>query len=385
MRLYDFIPANMEKILQEWEDFARDIWPGDLPNIRVLRDHAQEMLNALVADMRSPQNDPQQRDKSLGKGHRSRTSSSVDLSSTRHAVSRVDSGFDLRALVSEYRALRASILHLWSFEPGQDSQEQIEDMTRFNEAVDQLLAESILSYTERVDHSREIFLGILGHDLRSPLNAVSMVAGLLEQHGQLSGLALKMASQIAVSVRAMERMITDLLDFTGTRLGAKMTVTRQPMNLEVLCREVIDELRTVHPSRTFTFETSGDGAGEWDPSRLRQLISNLLGNAVQHGSSTTPIGLSIDGTQENVIVSVRNQGTPIPRDSLALIFDPLRRNSSDELSRPAGSIGLGLYIVKEVAQAHGGAVNVSSDEQQTVFLVRLPRIGDLPPAFSKAT
>jgi signal transduction histidine kinase len=383
MRLHEFIPANMEKILQEWEAFARDIWPGDLPNVRLLRDHAEEMLNAVVADMQAPQTGPQQREKSIGNGPSSKGSDSIDLSSTRHAVSRVESGFDLRALVSEYRALRASILHLWSLEADLETDDHVADMTRFNESVDQLLAESIVSYTQRVDHSREIFLGILGHDLRSPLNAVSMLAGLLEEHGELSGLALNMASQIAVSVRAMERMISDLLEFTGARLGARMSVNRQPMNVEVLCQEVIEEIRAVHPSRTFTLETKGDGSGEWDPARLRQMISNLLGNAVQHGASATPIGLFIDGTEGSVVLGVRNHGTPIPRDALAFIFDPLRRNTSDELNRPHGSIGLGLYIVREVANAHGGAINVSSTEEETVFLVRLPRSGDASPLGQK--
>ncbi|RYD35847.1 MAG: HAMP domain-containing histidine kinase [Verrucomicrobiaceae bacterium] len=377
MRLYEFIPANMEKILQEWETFAREIWPGDLPNVRVLRDHAEEMLNALVIDMQSFQTERQQRDKSTGNGYRSLGSRTVDQSSVRHAESRVESGFELRALVSEFRALRASVLHLWSLEkPDLDATDELSDMTRFNEAVDQLLAESIVSYTRRVDHSREIFLGILGHDLRSPLNAVSMVAALLEEHGELSGLALKMASQIAVSVKAMERMVTDLLDFTGTRLGARMTVSREPMDLRLLAEEVVDELRAVHPSRVFTLETSGDGKGDWDRARLRQLLSNLLGNAVQYGASTTPIGVTVDGTGDTVLLSVNNQGTPIPRDSLTLIFDPLRRNSSDDLRRPAGSIGLGLYIAREVSNAHGGAINVSSDEEKTVFIIRLPRTGE---------
>lgn len=377
MRLFEFIPQNKERILQEWENFAREIWPGDLPNIRILRDHAEEMLDALVADIQTPQSDHQRWKKSTGDGYQSTGSKSVDRSSARHAVSRVQSGFDLRALVSEFRAFRASILHLWSTEPDAAPANKLEDMTRFNEAVDQLLAESIVNYAERVDHSREIFLGILGHDLRSPLSAVSMLAGMLEEHAELSGLPLKMASQIAVSVKAMERMITDLLDFTGTRLGATMTVTRQPMDLEQLGREVIEELRTINPSREFTYEVSGSGKGEWDPTRLRQLISNLLGNAVQHGFQSTPIGLFINDQGDDIVLGVRNHGNPIPRDSQTIIFDPLRRNSSEELTRPAGSIGLGLYIAREVATAHGGAINVSSGEDETVFLVRLPRKGEV--------
>jgi len=374
MRLHDFIPANMERILQQWEEFARKIWPGDVPNVQILRDHAEEMLNAVVADLQTLQTEEQQFRKSMGDGIPSKQSRSMDLSSMRHAISRVDSGFDLRALVSEYRALRASILYLWSQEPSLDQDTRIEDITRFNEAVDQLLAESIISYAKKVDHSRKMFLGILGHDLRSPLHAVSMVAGILEEHEELTGLAKKMASQIVVSVRAMERMITDLLDFTGTSLGAKMNITRHPMDLGALSREVIEEIRTVHSQRAFDLEIHGDGHGQWDSARLRQLISNLLNNAVQHGSPTAPIALFVDGSEDDVVIGVRNHGTPIPQEALTLIFDPLRRNSSQERSRPAGSIGLGLYIAREIASAHDGTIKVSSTEEETVFSVQLPRL-----------
>jgi len=327
-----------------------------------------------VADLQTLQTEEQQFRKSMGDGIPSKQSRSMDLSSMRHAISRVDSGFDLRALVSEYRALRASILYLWSQEPSLDQDTRIEDITRFNEAVDQLLAESIISYAKKVDHSRKMFLGILGHDLRSPLHAVSMVAGILEEHEELTGLAKKMASQIVVSVRAMERMITDLLDFTGTSLGAKMNITRHPMDLEALSREVIEEIRTVHSQRAFDLEIHGDGHGQWDSARLRQLISNLLNNAVQHGSPTAPIALFVDGSEDDVVIGVRNHGTPIPQEALTLIFDPLRRNSSQERSRPAGSIGLGLYIAREIASAHDGTIKVSSTEEETVFSVQLPRL-----------
>jgi len=376
MRLHEFIGKNMEAILHDWEEFARMIWPGDLPSRGILRDHAEEMLQTVIQDMQNPQSAPEQHDKSTGQGGSSRESLAMDRSSARHAVSRVESGFDLRALVAEYRALRASVLILWTREPDIAGEDRVMDITRFNEAVDQLLAESIVSYTQRVDHSREIFLGILGHDLRTPLHSVGMVAGLLEEHGELTGLAQKMASQIAVSVRAMEKMITDLLDFTGARLGAKMSISREPMDLAVLCREVVEELRAVHPSRTFELESTESEIGGWDASRLRQLISNLLGNAVQHGSPDTPIGLFLKSEGDDVLLGVRNQGTPIPKDSLSLIFDPLRRNSSNELARPPGSIGLGLYIAREVASAHGGAIHVTSDISGTVFLVRIPRAGE---------
>lgn len=362
----------MEAILAGWEEFALKIWPGVQPTDRLLRDHAEEMLRAVVEDMKTPQSDPEKIDKSMGESGNSQESALVDLSLTRHAVARVESGFDLRSLVAEYRALRANVLHLWSLNPGNDPASQMEDIMRFNEAVDQLLAESISSYSECVEHSREIFLGILGHDLRTPLHVVSMGAAIMESHCELSGLGLKMTSQIATSVREMERMIRDLLDFTCARLGAKMTVSRVPINMEQLCGEVLEELQAAHPSRDFRFESSGEIVGQLDRSRVRQLISNLLGNAVQHGSATTPIHLIIKEEDDKVLIGVRNEGKAIQQDAITRIFDPLRRDANNELTRPAGSIGLGLYIAREVASAHGGTIEVTSDDKETVFLARLP-------------
>ena len=370
----------MEAILKAWEELARVVWPSGEPGKRILRDHAEEMLRAVCDDLQSPQTDAQQSRKSMGKGDFSSQSVCEDRASARHAVSRVESGFDLRALVAEYRALRASVLHLWSLAPDGEETDRLEDMTRFNESMDQLLAESIVSYTDRVDHSREIFLGILGHDLRTPLHSVALVADMLANHGELSGLALKMAMQIAVSVREMERMIRDLLDFTGTRLGAKMTINTASMDLAELGEEVIEEMRMAHPSRIFLLEVDGDAKGKWDRSRLRQLISNLVGNAVQHGAPNSPIRLTVSAGLKDAIISVRNYGQPIPKDAQTIIFDPLRRNSDTNLSRPPGSIGLGLYIAREVASAHGGAIQVQSDATETTFLVRLPRELDETPA-----
>jgi signal transduction histidine kinase len=287
----------------------------------------------------------------------------------------VESGFDLGALVAEYRALRASVLSLWSRQDQDpsDAEGRVEEITRFNESLDQLLGESVTAYMERVDHSREIFLGILGHDLRSPLNAISVAATLLERDSGLSGHALKLASQIVKSASAIDRLILDVLDFASTKLGARMTVNRQPMDLKQLCTELIGEIVAAHPHRVIEFETAGDASGEWDEPRLRQLISNLLRNAFQHGAADCPVGLALQDAGPDVTLEVRNKGPAIPPDKLPLIFEPLSRRHDDLLTRPAGSIGLGLYIAREVAEAHGGSIRVRSDDTETTFTVRLPR------------
>lgn len=373
MRLHDFILTNLEPILEEWEVFARSIWPGAQASPRIVRDHAADMLVAVARDMKSAQTPAQQEAKSKGNGDSGPPSDRVDSASDKHAVSRVDSGFDLEELVAEYRALRASVIKLWQQNHPEAAPSQLDDMTRFNEAIDQLLTESVVSFTRRVGQSREVFLGILGHDLRNPLHAVTMLAGMLTRSGKLDPECLKMAETIASSGNAMGRMIGDLLDFTGSRLGAKMVITPAPMDLKLLCHEVLDEMVAIHPSRNFQLECKGDLGGSWDAPRLRQLLSNLLGNAVQHGFATTPVVMSASASDGEIVLSVRNQGTAIPEECRALIFEPMLRSTNFDFNRPAGSIGLGLYVAREIANAHGGSIGYLTDDSGTVFTVRLPR------------
>ena len=392
MRLADFILENIEPILVEWEAFARTVWPGGVggggntggaaTDPRELRDHAADILRATAWDMKSVQTDAQQADKSKGDGDAGADSDRVDGASDVHAVGRVQSGFDLMAVVAEYRALRASVIRLWRESlPGPDLRD-LTDLTRFNESIDQSLTEAVRSYTQRVDRSRQMFLAILGHDLRNPLNAITMSAEVLTRTPDLDVESAGMAERMSGSAAAMARMISDLLDFTGAGLGAAMPVSPAAMDLGRLCREVVEEMRSAYPARTVRYEPRGDLAGEWDAARLRQVISNLLGNALQHGAGTGPVDLSVSAEgadSAGVELVVRNGGPPIPRDALPTIFDPLVRGPSPasaelQKQRRPGSIGLGLYIAREVAVAHGGTIDVTSSvETGTAFTVRLPR------------
>lgn len=172
MRLGPFILANMEAILSGWEDFARLYWKGPLPDRVRLRNDAEAMLRAVVDDMASNQNAGQQKRKSEGLDRV--LSSAMNQAAEGHALSRVDDGFGVRRLVAEFRALRATVDRLWWESVPTPHKEQIADMGRFNEALDQLVAESIDAFTERIDRSRRLFLGILGHDLRQPVVSLSM-------------------------------------------------------------------------------------------------------------------------------------------------------------------------------------------------------------------
>jgi signal transduction histidine kinase len=373
VRLAEFISANTEPILAEWETFARGLGAGASMDILALRDHAEQILRTTARDMMTPQSGAEQTSKSRGHGPDGVASQRLTGASEVHGVGRVGSGFDLLEVVSEYRALRASVIRLWrNSQPHPDPQD-LDDLIRFNESIDQSLTMAVGSYTKRVEQSRRIFLAILAHDLRNPLNSIMMSANLVSHAGVPD--TSEAASRISASATAIARLVSDLLDFAGTGLGDAIPLSRARTDLETLCREVVDEFRAAHPTRTLRLAPEGDLSGEWDASRLRQVISNLLANALQHGGKDCEVALAARVEGPDVELEVRNGGAAIPPHLLPTIFDPLVRGASPGSSpRRPGSIGLGLYIVREVVTAHGGSVNVrSSAAEGTVFTVRLPR------------
>ena len=376
MRLADFIQSNVEPILAEWEVFARSMGAGEHLDRLRLRDHAGEILKATARDMMSTQSGLQRADKSKGLGLAGTYSDALDGASDLHAVDRLSLGFDMLEVMSEYRALRASVLRLWrESAPGPDDRD-IDDLTRFNESIDQSLAQAVATYTTRVDQARDMFLGILSHDLRNPLNAIAMTAAVVSHVANDPDEALECSRQITRSVSVMERMISDLLDYTRTRLKPGLPVKPVALDLATLAREAFEEIRSSSPERQFDFTAKGDLHGQWDADRVRQAISNLMGNAVQHGAPGSPITLSLRGDASDVSITVHNGGNPIPSAELHALFDPLVRGSGADHSgqRGVGSLGLGLYIAREVAKSHGGDVGVISNaEHGTAFTLQLPR------------
>jgi signal transduction histidine kinase len=377
MRLADFILGNVEPILLEWEAFARSLAPGATMTKLALRDDAESMLRATAQDMQIGQSPAQQVSKS--KGHNGLDDEAIDPldhASVLHGVGRVGSGFDIMEVVAEYRALRSSVLRLWRASHPQFDIDDIEDITRFNEAIDQSLAEAVGSYTSRVDQSRRMFLAILGHDLRNPLNCIRMTTQLVSQTANQDPRSAKALSIFEANMEAITRLLSDLIDFASTGLGSTMPLTPDLTDLEKLCREVFDGFCLAYPQRDLRFHSDGDLTGDWDADRLRQVVSNLMGNAFYHGATKGPVELSVTSDGPTVVLSVHNEGAPIPSEMLTTLFDPLMRHTPPELAaqREPGSIGLGLYIVREIVVAHGGTVEVASTKQNgTTFTVRLPR------------
>lgn len=371
MRLPDFILANTASILDEWDGFARSVWPVASASPEDVRDHAEAILRAVAWDMKSLQTKREQSDKSKGWREAEEHGSRLNNASRDHALGRAAFGFDLRAVMAEYRALRASVVRLW-FEsnPGPDGND-LSDLTRFHEAMDQSLAEAVHRYSEHLDKSRQMFLGILGHDLRTPLNAIAILGQSLAEARPSDEETGETAMQIVSSVEAVARMLNDFLDFAVSRLGRPMPVAPAPMDLAALCREVVAEIRASCPRCRWQVDSVGELHGEWDRARLRQLLSNLINNAVQHGDPASGIVVSVAHDDAEVRLSVHNEGPPIPEELLPRIFEPLVRGPNP--GARGGSVGLGLYIAREVAVAHEGEIGVTSTQAGgTTFTVTLP-------------
>jgi len=280
-------------------------------------------------------------------------------------------------MVSEYRALRTSVIRLWTRARGALGAADLDDLTRFNEAIDQSLAESLSRYTEDLDHSKEMFLAILGHDLRTPLGAVSTSARFMLDTQELKEPSLTLTSRIAASTTRMIQMVGDLLDFTRSRLGGGIPVVRADMSMAKTVHDVVDELAAACPGRTLEVDTRGAQRGEWDCKRITQALTNLVGNALEHGSAGTVVRVQVEGDDDEITITVHNRGVPIPAEQLNGIFNPMKPREAGGRSAapgPAGHLGLGLYIAERIVFAHHGRIDVeSSEESGTTFTVHLPR------------
>jgi signal transduction histidine kinase len=243
-------------------------------------------------------------------------------------------------------------------------------MFRFNEAIDEALTESMERFAAQTDKFRDQFVGVLSHDLRTPLGAVTAGAALLALPEDNPQRRTWVVTRIMNSAQRMERMIRDLLDVTHVRLGGSIPLKRRPVDIQQVCDEAMIEIRASHPEAVVRLQAGGDLRGEWDPDRLTQVVSNLVGNAVQHGSGT-PVTLTAQGDGDSVTLTVHNGGAPIPAEVLPFVFEPLARGRTES---PGRSIGLGLFIARAVVSAHGGEIHVSSSaETGTTFTVALPK------------
>jgi signal transduction histidine kinase len=185
---------------------------------------------------------------------------------------------------------------------------------------------------------------------------------------------VRLLRRIASSADRMGRMIHDLLDVTRSRLGGGLPLEPKPIDLVIVCKQVIDELEIAHSKRTIELDAPSEVPGVWDPDRLAQVVSNLLGNALDYGAPETPVRVTVDDRGAEVSLSVNNQGPAIEPDAAARLFDPFQQGAQDGRATRGRGLGLGLFIVKAIVEAHGGSIAVASTpDAGTTFHVRLPR------------
>jgi signal transduction histidine kinase len=218
---------------------------------------------------------------------------------------------------------------------------------------------------------RELFIGILGHDLRNPLGSIGVAAALLLRRGHLDEQDAETAARIIRSGQRMTRMITQLLDLTRARLGGGLPIEVQPTDLREVCRNVVEEFEAA-----IQLEVEGDLTGTWDQDRLAEVLSNLAGNAIQYAAPETTVIVKAQADGADVVVEISNQGEPIPADVLPFLFEPFRRGRQRGKAA-TGNLGLGLYIAHQIVLSHGGTLDAHSNGGTTTFVMHLPRC---PPA-----
>jgi signal transduction histidine kinase len=268
--------------------------------------------------LRRKQTELEQSEKSKGRGPVQQN----DTPAEQHAQLRLQAGFTISQLHSEYRALRASVLHLWGKSSKGVLTTNAEDIAGINEAIDQAVAESIARYSKHQNDSKNMFLGVLGHDLRNPLSTINMRSMILIRYKDIDHKVTAAAKRIFNSAQRMNRLITELMDYTRLQLDRDLPVVKTKTNLASICEDIIEEVLINQPECNLKYLPQGSFDGFLDKDRLAQVFSNLLGNAVQHGDSSE-IGIALSSVKDAVTVKISNRGSPIPLGELDRIFDPL--------------------------------------------------------------
>lgn len=349
--------SEVDQISSQWQAaVARRVPTLQRLERAALIDHLPEFLFGLAAWVEGDEESGRRGFEALAQGH---------------AIQRLGHGVDLETLSTEYQVLRNVILEQLLMV--ESSKHVRASLVRLNDGIDYAVNEAIQQYSSRRDHIRERFVSILGHDLRNPLNAVALAAAHITSSPCSDPKHARMGVTIQRSTDRMSRMIADVVDFAHAHLGHGIPAIPRQCNLGELCDEAAQELRIAHPDRHIEVTRSGDLEGYWDRDRVMQALSNLIGNSIHHGADPIVVSARESDDRRSVTTVVTNSGKAIPADLIQRLFDPFR-SGADASQRPRTSLGLGLYIVQQIAIAHGGLCHVTSDERETSFTIAWPRV-----------
>jgi len=417
MRLADFILANVEPILAEWEVFARSIWPGapthPATDPATLRDDAEDILRATASDMISAQTATQQSEKSKGHDPIETGPGSVNAASATHGSGRVGSGFDLWAVVAEYRALRASVIRLWRESGPIPDLHDLDDLTRFNESIDQSLTEGVRAYTRQVEQDRQaslanqqalrmeaeaanrakdMFLATLSHEMRTPLNAIVGWMNILRKKDCEDEDFQEGLDVIERNTKAQVQLIEDVLDVSRIVSG-KLRLEIHPCDLMESVSAGIDAVRPAALARSIALDVDLDPSAckaTCDSTRIQQVVWNLVSNAIKFTPKGGTVRVTLTRAKSLLQIQVSDTGQGISPELLPYVFERFRQADSGTRRKFAG-LGLGLSIVKHLVEAHGGTVEAHSpgEGRGSTFTVRLPiravHIDESVPAGSSPT
>ena len=369
MRLADYIEENAERIVDAAEKFATEQMPASMQlDSETLRDHLPQILAVITADLRDSQSEANELDKAEG---RRDTAPGTPSPAQLHGHLRAKAGFRIDQLVAEYRALRAAVLRIWAARQSVDAV-VFEDMIRFNQAIDQAIAESVAHYATEAENWRQVFLGVLGHDLRGPLAAILLTSEVMAKMASDTPLS-KQAERLIASGKRMSALLDDLLAHSRNSLGMGINITRSDADLREELALEVDMLRAAWPHARIEWDAPEQVEGSFDASRLREALTNLVNNAGKYGTEHAAIRVALRNDGDHVLLRVHNLGSTLRPETLMTLFDPLHRGPTRAHADEACSLGLGLFVVQQVAKAHGGNVAVSSNDAGTSFTMRLAR------------
>lgn len=377
MRLADFITTEAEAILQEWENFAHTLKPAaDNMTDKELRNHAALMLKIIAKDLRTGQSLDEQIEKSHG-------DEPGEHNDAGHGIARQESNFTIEQVVSEYRALRSSVLRLWAQSLPLTCATDIRDVIRFDEAIDQLLAASVFSFAaaklkveETEKERRSQFLAMLGHELRNPLSPISSAAAVLKQTKRDDPVVDKITNIIARQVSHMASLVDDLLDVSRVTRGmieVKLEVIDLRQVIEHAVEQVSPQISARH-QKLVVLTPPEPAVVQADKKRAVQIITNLLGNAAKYTPEGGRLQLNMTLHDEEVVISIKDNGVGMAPEFIPQAFD-LFAQAARTPDRSQGGLGLGLALVKNLVELHGGQVACSSEGvgKGSQFTVRLPR------------
>jgi len=367
MRLSAFIKENIDTIIDEFEDFVRDIIVDeqDLTD-QEIRDHMKSVVLDIANDMQESETPKEKEAKSKGLDE----SEKIESDAQTHGATRVEQGMSITDINAEYRLLRAKILKLWMQGNDSISTQDFEDMLNFNEAIDAALSKSVIEYEKIIEDARNTFLGILGHDIRNPLGAIMGMTELLNRSNELSDKHQDLVISINQGARHALSITDNLLELTRIQMGSNLNVSLEKCDISAVCQSAVEQTQHAYPKSDIQFKTHGDLNGNFDYMRIQQIIENLLRNAIQHGDQSRSITLTANEKENAVEIILHNFGHVITPEKIENIF---KKYSLPEKGEQTRNLGLGLYIVNEIVSAHNGHIEVTSDETDgTSFTVTLP-------------